>query len=86
VKGTEDAAVSVLRPDIRVDTFYDVVINCESVLKLTAGQGWEIVINTDILEQKKIQNTVVVSFYGLYNKGSHLFFDIVKGRRFWLRS
>jgi len=45
--------VQVLRPDIRVDTFYDVIINCESVLKLTAGPGWEVKINNDMYDSKR---------------------------------
>jgi hypothetical protein len=51
------------------DTFYDVEINCESILKLSAGSGWPVKINSAEYEKKKRDNIVVVSFYGLYNKG-----------------
>jgi hypothetical protein len=43
----------VFKPDLQTDTFYDIEINCESILKLTAGQGWEIKIRSDEFEEKK---------------------------------
>lgn len=62
-------AQRVLRPSLKIDTFYDVVISCDSILSLTSGNGWEIYINNQNYEDKKKQNTIIVSFYGLYNKG-----------------
>lgn len=52
-----------------MDTFYDVIINCESVLNLTAGEGWKIQLTNSDYHLNKVKDTVVVSFYGLYNKG-----------------
>jgi hypothetical protein len=36
---------------------------------LTTGDGWSVQITGEDYHTKKAQNTVIVSFYGLYNKG-----------------
>lgn len=65
-----DNACKILEPKRVGETFYDIVISCDSILELTAGKGWEIQIqNLPEYEEKVKQNTLVVSFYGLYNKG-----------------
>ena len=50
-------------------TFYDVVIKCDSILQLTTGDGWHVLTTGEDYNLKKNRNTVIVSFYGLYNKG-----------------
>jgi hypothetical protein len=43
----------VFKPDKQFDTFYDIEINCESILLLTAGEGWRLKFNTDLYDKKK---------------------------------
>lgn len=46
-------AEQVFKPDIQFDTFYDIEIQCESILQLTAGQGWSVKIMSEQYERKR---------------------------------
>ena len=77
----------VFKPDVKTDTFYDIEIDCESILKLTAGEGWSIKVNSEFAARKLVStslnlktNTVVVSFYGLYNKGKTFLASKLSGK------
>lgn len=80
----------VFKPDASTDIFYDITIDCESILKLTAGEGWSISVKSSEFETKKAvflyfyifkANSVVVSFYGLYNKGKTFLASKLSGKK-----
>ncbi|KAM3144210.1 hypothetical protein pb186bvf_003672 [Paramecium bursaria] len=50
------------------ENLYDVEIDCSSLLQLISKDGWRVKVNEHYNKQIK-NNTVVVSLYGLYNKG-----------------
>lgn len=70
----------ILAPVELQGTFYDVVIQCDSILQLTNGKGWEIKAEKSFAETSK-PSTIVVSFYGLYNKGKTFMASKLSGKQ-----
>ena len=48
----------VFKPDVKTDTFYDIEIDCESILKLTAGEGWSIKVNSEFEARKLVSSSL----------------------------
>lgn len=75
----EKKADIVFKPN-KADTFYDIEIDCESILSLTAGDGWTVKMNSEEYFKKNQLNNVIVSFYGLQNKGKTFLAQQLSGK------